>query len=293
MTTHRWQGPLSPRGIAAASVVALGATTLSPVLASADEYTVPGTNVTFTAPGVQDLANIQAAVPSVDEITAALMQGPAELFGRVHDLLGTFGAGSAFQLDGTALQSIVDSVTPYLPPQLADGLNQLSASLQAGIIDQINAAAAPFIGQTQGFVDQLSSQSQVQPAELSSNVADYGSAAISTIGNQIVAIAQSKIGSPYAYGAAGPDAFDCSGFTSWVYQQVGKTIPRTSEAQASSGQPVAYDDLQPGDIVAFYSGASHVGIYAGNGQIIDALNEGTPVGYRSLDYMPFHSAVRY
>ncbi|MCT1683455.1 C40 family peptidase [Corynebacterium appendicis] len=112
-------------------------------------------------------------------------------------------------------------------------------------------------------------------------------------GDRIVSIAKSKIGSPYVYGAAGPNAFDCSGFTSWVYAQVGKQIPRTSGAQASAGRNVAISDLQPGDIVVYYSGASHVGIYAGNGQIIDALNSGTPVSYRPLNYMPIHSAVRF
>ena len=112
-------------------------------------------------------------------------------------------------------------------------------------------------------------------------------------GDRIVSIAKSKIGAPYVYGAAGPNAFDCSGFTSWVYAQAGKQIPRTSGAQASAGRNVAISDLQPGDIVVYYSGASHVAIYAGNGQIIDALNSGTPVGYRPLNYMPIHSAVRF
>lgn len=114
-----------------------------------------------------------------------------------------------------------------------------------------------------------------------------------SVGERIVSIAQSKIGSPYAYGAAGPNSFDCSGFTSWVYAQVGKSIPRTSQSQAYSGQRVALNDIQPGDIVAYYDGASHVAIYAGNGQIIDALNSGTPVGYRSLNMMPIHSVVRF
>ena len=63
--------------------------------------------------------------------------------------------------------------------------------------------------------------------------------------------------------------------------------------EASAGTPVAYNDLQPGDIVSFYGGASHVGIYIGDGKIIDALNSGTPVGVRTLDYMPFNNAVRF
>ncbi|MDK8898510.1 C40 family peptidase [Corynebacterium sp. MSK004] len=114
-----------------------------------------------------------------------------------------------------------------------------------------------------------------------------------SVGEKVLAAARSAIGSPYVYGANGPSAFDCSGLTSWAYQQAGVSIPRTSQAQASAGTPVSLDALQPGDIIVYYSGASHVGIYTGNGTIIDALNSGTPVGERSLHYMPIHSAVRF
>ncbi|MDY3127843.1 MAG: NlpC/P60 family protein [Corynebacterium sp.] len=112
-------------------------------------------------------------------------------------------------------------------------------------------------------------------------------------GEAIVAAARTKIGSPYGWGSAGPASFDCSGLTSWAYSQVGISIPRTSQAQAAQGTRVAISDLQPGDIVAFYGGASHVGIYVGNGKIIDSLNTGSTVQERPLNYMPIHSAVRF
>ncbi len=112
-------------------------------------------------------------------------------------------------------------------------------------------------------------------------------------GESILAAARSKIGSPYVWGAAGPNAFDCSGLTSWAYGQVGKSIPRTSYAQASEGQQISRDQLQPGDIVVFYSGASHVGIYAGNGNVVHAVTQGTPLKEDSMANMPFHSAVRF
>lgn len=112
-------------------------------------------------------------------------------------------------------------------------------------------------------------------------------------GQAIVDAAASKIGAPYVWGASGPNAFDCSGLTSWAYSQVGKQIPRTSYEQAAQGQKVAYDQLQAGDIVAFYSGATHVGIYTGRGTVIHASTEGTPLSEVSMDYMPFHSAVRF
>ena len=114
-----------------------------------------------------------------------------------------------------------------------------------------------------------------------------------SVGESILAAARSKIGSPYVWGATGPNAFDCSGLTTWAYNQVGKKIPRTSYGQAAEGQKVSRENLQPGDIVVFYSGASHVGIYAGNGKVVHALTQGTPLQEAPMDNMPFHSAVRF
>lgn len=112
-------------------------------------------------------------------------------------------------------------------------------------------------------------------------------------GQKIVDAATSRVGSPYAWGATGPSSFDCSGLTSWAYQENGISIPRTSQAQVGGGTQVAKSDLQPGDIVAFYGGASHVGIYAGNGQVVHAPSSGTTVTYAPVDSMPFYGATRY
>lgn len=149
------------------------------------------------------------------------------------------------------------------------------------------------------FLDNVEAQyapkpaAPAQPYAAAAPAAAPAPAPVVSKGQEIVNIARSKMGSPYVYGAAGPDAFDCSGFTSWVYAQAGISIPRTSQAQAAAGRPVSLDELQPGDIVAYYSGASHVAIYEGNGMIIDALNSGIPVGERSLNMMPIYSAFRF
>jgi len=103
--------------------------------------------------------------------------------------------------------------------------------------------------------------------------------------------ALSKLGSPYEYGAAGPGSFDCSGLVQWAYKQAGVTVPRTSQAQAGVGTPVAQQDLQPGDIVAFYGGG-HVGIDAGNGNVIHAPDYGQPVKVAPMRYMDFTNARR-
>lgn len=93
--------------------------------------------------------------------------------------------------------------------------------------------------------------------------------------------ALSKVGARYIYGANGPNAFDCSGLTSWAWRQAGVTIPRTSRGQ-SGLTSVPLDQLQPGDLVTFYSPVHHVAMYIGNGQIVHASTESKPVFVTSL-----------
>jgi cell wall-associated NlpC family hydrolase len=105
--------------------------------------------------------------------------------------------------------------------------------------------------------------------------------------------AQSKIGSPYVYGASGPSSFDCSGLTSWAYAQAGVGIPRTSQDQANAGTRIySQADLKVGDLVIFYGDLHHVGFYAGNGQVLHAPRTGTVVRYESINNMPFQFGVR-
>lgn len=93
--------------------------------------------------------------------------------------------------------------------------------------------------------------------------------------------ALSKLGSPYSWGSSGPSSFDCSGLTSWAWRQAGVTIPRTSSSQ--SGLPsVPLDQLQPGDLVTYYSPVHHVAMYIGDGKIIHASTSGKPVFITSL-----------
>lgn len=92
-------------------------------------------------------------------------------------------------------------------------------------------------------------------------------------GATVVETAKNYIGSKYVYGAAGPNSFDCSGFTSYIFKQHGVSLNRTAAAQYSNGVAVSRDQLQPGDLIMFgKSGINHVGIYIGGGQIVHAAN---------------------
>ena len=107
-----------------------------------------------------------------------------------------------------------------------------------------------------------------------------------------VAFALAQLGDSYAYGGRGPNAWDCSGLTSGAWAAAGVSIPRTSQGQLYGMSRVSMNALQPGDIVAYYGGASHVGIYIGNGQIVHSSRPGRPVSIAGVYSMPVAGAAR-
>jgi cell wall-associated NlpC family hydrolase len=108
-----------------------------------------------------------------------------------------------------------------------------------------------------------------------------------------LAYAERQLGKPYSFGAEGPGAFDCSGLTSAAWRAAGVSIPRTSQAQSTgAGRAIAKADLQPGDLVFFYSPVSHVAMYVGNGTVIHAPRPGKTVEYIKMKYMPYAGARR-
>ncbi|WP_405795557.1 NlpC/P60 family protein [Streptomyces sp. NBC_01506] len=107
-----------------------------------------------------------------------------------------------------------------------------------------------------------------------------------------VAYARGAIGKPYVWGATGPDGFDCSGLTQAAWRAGGVDLPRTTYTQINAGQRVTRAQLAPGDLVFFYSGISHVGLYVGGGQMIHAPRPDAVVRMAPIDQMPFAGAAR-
>ncbi|MEU7168718.1 NlpC/P60 family protein [Streptomyces morookaense] len=112
-------------------------------------------------------------------------------------------------------------------------------------------------------------------------------------GGAALAAAQSQLGKPYEYGATGMSTWDCSGLTQWAYGQAGVSLPRTSQEQANAGTQIYnQSQLQVGDLVIFYGDQHHVGLYAGNGQVLHAPRTGANVRYEAMSNMPFQFGVR-
>ncbi len=103
-------------------------------------------------------------------------------------------------------------------------------------------------------------------------------------GENVIAMAMNYIGTPYRYGGSTPSGFDCSGFTSYVYAQLGVSLNRTAAGQMQNGYYVSLSELQPGDLVFFGSGSyiSHVGIYVGDGNMIHSPYSGRSVCIESI-----------
>lgn len=105
----------------------------------------------------------------------------------------------------------------------------------------------------------------------------------SEAGGSILSIAARYVGTPYVYGGTTPSGFDCSGYTQYVFKQVGISLPRTSGAQSQAGRRVSASEARPGDLV-WTSG--HIGIYAGGNMMYDAPRTGKSVAKREIWYTP-------
>jgi cell wall-associated NlpC family hydrolase len=166
-------------------------------------------------------------------------------------------------------------------------LNSEIASYQAQYA-QLSAAEQAAVAATADVATTSSSGSSSSSSGGSSSSA--GQSVGSVVANSAAAqtavdTAMAQRGAPYVWAASGPNSFDCSGLVQYAYAAAGISLPHSSRAQASMGQAVSRADLQPGDLVAFYSPVSHIGIYIGNGMMVHAPTSGDVVKVASIDAM--------
>jgi len=144
-------------------------------------------------------------------------------------------------------------------------------------------------------IDVVNSAAMKQAMAIFTQTGQYPNISIpteNTVGGQALQAAMTREGDPYVWGAAGPNAFDCSGLVVWAYAQEGIALPHFTGDLWNSGVHVTRADLEPGDLVFFFADISHVGIYIGNGMMIDAPDFGQTVQVQPISLDPYVGAVR-
>jgi cell wall-associated NlpC family hydrolase len=129
-------------------------------------------------------------------------------------------------------------------------------------------------------IDQVNSAAMKQAMAIYTQTGTYPVINIptaNTVGAQALQAALTRVGDPYVWGSAGPGQFDCSGLVVWAFAQEGLALPHYTGDLWNAGVHVARNDLEPGDLVFFFGDISHVGIYVGNGLMVDAPDFGEPV----------------
>lgn len=207
-------------------------------------------------------------------------------------------------LAGLSTMSAYDGIQNSL---LTDYANQVSAlelrrSATARRAAQVSATEAELQQAKSTIDDKLAAakkvldhlQAKQREALLSRDSSRVSTADVSASGlaGTALSFAMAQVGKAYVYGAAGMSAFDCSGLTMRAWGAAGISLPHSSAAQYSSGRHIAASELQPGDLVFYYHPISHVGMYIGNGMIVNAENPSVGVKVTGLYSMPYVGAVR-
>jgi cell wall-associated NlpC family hydrolase len=192
------------------------------------------------------------------------------------------------QSSGVKVNTLSNEVTQALrDKQTAD---QQVAQVNA-LEGQMNARKKVIVAK----IDQVNSAAMKQAMAVFTQTGQYPNISIptaNTVGAQALQAAITREGDPYVWGAAGPGEFDCSGLVVWAFAQEGIALPHYTGSLWNSGVHVARNDLEPGDLVFFFSDISHVGIYIGDGMMIDAPNFGVPVHVEPVYWSAYVGAVR-
>jgi cell wall-associated NlpC family hydrolase len=247
-------------------------------------------------------ARLDVLEPEIRQLARSAYTGDS--FSRLDAMLTTSSADDFVHQLGT-----LDAIAGHTNQQLAEVATAADAAKKA------QATAAEAQATAQKTYDDIAGQQR----DLQAKIADYqsqyasltapqqqqvvaahgdtqavpsGVVAPSGAAQKAVDTALAQVGDPYVWGASGPDAFDCSGLTQYAYSAAGVSLPHSSSSQSRMGTPVSRDQLQPGDLVFFYSPVSHVGMYIGNGQMVHASTSGQPVKVASLDSMGSYNSAR-
>ena len=203
------------------------------------------------------VASYQSATQSLDQQKAALKTLQTQ-------------ATTIFNQAGAAKSAAQSAMN-----QEKSQLNSVNATISNLVAQQEAYLAQQAAARARQIIFDAPASNLVQPPSASG-----GSFAPAITGGQssiAISWAHQEIGKPYVFGGAGPNAFDCSGLTAYIFAKAGIYLPHSAAAQYGDSTHVSLSGLQPGDLVFYYSPISHVAIYIGGGLVIQALNEAAPV----------------
>jgi len=179
--------------------------------------------------------------------------------------------------------------------QLAAARAQATAKEQIATVNKLQVEINSKVSTIHAKLDVLNSSAMSQAMAIFNQTGQYPSFAMplaNTVGATALRAALGRRGYPYVWGAAGPDAFDCSGLVVWAFAQEGISLPHYTGSLWNSGMHVSRADLQPGDLVFFFADISHVGMYIGNGLMVDAPSTGQLVQVQPVFWNAYVGAVR-
>jgi cell wall-associated NlpC family hydrolase len=159
---------------------------------------------------------------------------------------------------------------------------------------QDKATIAKNLAAAKSLLSHLQAQARERMLAASRSSTPVPTADVPVSGRAAAAVryAMAQVGKAYVYGASGPNAYDCSGLTMAAWGAAGVGLPHSSSAQYYSGTHISASQLQPGDLVFYYHPISHVGMYIGHGEIVNAENPSAGVRVTGLYSMPYVGAVR-
>ena len=245
---------------------------------------------------VRDLTELRAGNLAVGQLAAQ-----SYMNGGLTTPLELLTTSSASTLIGrAAFVQVLQQENGDQVSQIAEGVAaaqraRASAAQQTRRAKQLTAEMAGKRRQAQSKITLLNSSVFKKAMAVFNQTGNYPNIAIptaNTIGAQALRWALTRRGDPYVWGAAGPSSFDCSGLVLWAYAKVGISLPHFTGDQWNMGVHVGRNQLQPGDLVFFYPDIGHVGLYIGNGLMVDAPDFGEDVQVQPVMWDVYVGAVR-
>ena len=244
----------------------------------------------------QDAAALQVSQAAVSRLAAASYENAG--YDPTLEIL-TASNAAQFLNQASIMQQLDQEngtrVNQLKAAQAADKRARETAQQQIAGVTTLESAMNAKTKAIQSEIDKVNSAAMTQAMAVFNQTGQYPDIDIpggNSVGAVALRAALTRRGYPYVWGAAGPTAFDCSGLVMWAYEQEGIQLDHYTGDQWNEGEHISRSQLQPGDLVFFYADISHVGLYIGNGLMVDAPSFGQDVMVQPIDWSIFVGAVR-